>query len=115
MIHLEFSPDGKRLAVAGAEDAVNRMLEVYGEDAPRRMAALEQAVGAGEAEEIRQAAHAYKSAAGTIRAVALASLLDRMERAAKQGDTDGAAQHLADVRRAHEAALAHLKTIRDPR
>jgi PAS domain S-box-containing protein len=96
---------------AGAEDAVERMLEVYGEDAPVRMAALERAVSEGEAHGIRQAAHAFKSAAGTIRATALASLLERVELAAKQGDADEAARHLPDVKRAHEAALAHLKSI----
>ena len=74
---------------------------------------LEKAVSEGRADGIRQAAHAFKSAAGTIRATVLASLLEGMERAAKEGDAAEAARRLPDVKRAHAAAMAQLNSIRE--
>ncbi|NIM49800.1 MAG: response regulator [Gemmatimonadales bacterium] len=94
---------------AGAEEAVDRMLEVFVVDAPERMAALEVAVASGDAERIREAAHAYKSAAGTMAAYHLAALLEEVERAGRAGDSAGASQLLGRVRQAHDAVLDYLE------
>ncbi len=94
---------------AGAEDAVDGMLKVFREDAPGRMEDISAAVSAGRGEGIRQAAHAYKSAAGTIMARKLAELLQAMEDAGREGDAEAAERLLGQVRHEHQAVLAQLK------
>jgi CheY-like chemotaxis protein len=98
---------------AGAESAVDKMLEVFLRDAPGRIAALKKAVQRRDEEEIRQAAHAYKSAAGTIRARQLHALLQEMEEAARGGDVPTARTLLEPVREMHAAVVAYLE--RQPR
>src|SRR5207247_3825649 len=56
------------------------------------------------------AAHAFKSAAGTIGAGRLAALLEDMERAARDGDVAGACDKLEHVRGEAQAALDYLRT-----
>ncbi len=75
---------------AGAEEAVDSILDTFLETAPERLAVLGAAVAREEAAGIASAAHAFKSAAGSIGARALASLLGDAERAARAGDGSGA-------------------------
>ena len=98
---------------AGAEEVIPRMLTVFGEDAPGRMTAIEEAADGGDPGAIRQAAHAYKSAALTIRAGLLGSLLGEMETAAREGDVAAAVELVGEVREAHEAVLRHLAARRE--
>jgi PAS domain S-box-containing protein len=93
---------------AGAEDAVESMLKVYQEDAPGRMKAIEGAVSAKEGEEIRQAAHAYKSAAGTIMARELAELLQALEDAGEADDAEAVTELMPKLRHEHQAVLAQV-------
>jgi HPt (histidine-containing phosphotransfer) domain-containing protein len=74
------------------------------------MTALEEALRGGEAEEIRQAAHAYKSAAGTIRARRLHALLQDIEETARGGIVPGPGELLEPVREAHAAVLGYLES-----
>src|SRR5256885_11031435 len=68
---------------AGAEDAVDGILETFMCHAVGRSDALERAVTAGEAATIGKAAHAFKSAAGSIQAPGLASALQALEHAGR--------------------------------
>src|ERR1051325_7819050 len=58
----------------------------------------------------QRAAHAFKSAAATIGARALAALLEQIEAAALAGDVAGARDKLERVRGEASAALAYLQT-----
>ncbi|UCF39921.1 MAG: response regulator [Gemmatimonadota bacterium] len=108
--------DGLRemMREAGAEDAVEAMLKVYQQDAPGRMKAIEAAVAAREGEEIKQAAHAYKSAAGTIMARKLAELLQALEDAGAADDAAAAAKLMAKLRHEHQAVLAQVSGTVSP-
>ena len=97
------------LAAAGVASAMPRMLEIFVEDAPMRHAALDGAFSRGEAQAIHSAAHAYKSSAGSIRADALAALLQSAERAAGAGDVAGARATRGELRAEHERVLMFLK------
>ena len=70
----------------GVEDAVDGILDVFLQASDERVAAVTTALAAGSAPEIRSAAHAFKSSAGTIGAKRLAELLAQMEAAAAAGD-----------------------------
>lgn len=95
---------------AGVEEAVDSMLQVFAGDAPQRIAALAQAVEAGDARAIERAAHAFKSAAGAITAHQLAEHLRIVELAAKAGDVDRARSLFPAARQATEAVLDQLAT-----
>src|SRR5213079_2389255 len=91
---------------AGAAEAVDGILETFVATLPQRLEALVAAAGGTEAEPLERAAHAFKSAAGTIGASHLAALLEDMERAARDGDLAGARNKLEHVRGEARAALA---------
>ena len=94
---------------AGIEETVGTILGVFQEDAPQRMAALESALTAGDASGIRMTAHAFKSAASTVRATDLAELLNQVELAGETGDVSRAKVLLPQVREEYQAVLSFLK------
>jgi CheY-like chemotaxis protein/HPt (histidine-containing phosphotransfer) domain-containing protein len=94
---------------AGAEDAVESMLELFLDDAPDRIEALLEAAESGEAETIAKAAHAYKSASATIGATGLAATLNSIEHSAKEGDLDSAIGRIEQARTQHEAVVHYLR------
>jgi CheY-like chemotaxis protein len=94
---------------AGAEDALGAVLAVFVGDAPTRLSVIIDAVASQDMERIARAAHAYKSSAGTIRALELASLLQKMEATAKDGADVPEIIALRDrIMTAHEAVMARL-------
>src|SRR2546426_9937111 len=74
------------LREAGAEEAVDSILDTFARQAPERMAALVAALASRVASDVARAAHALRGAAGTIGARGLAGLLERMETAGGGGD-----------------------------
>jgi HPt (histidine-containing phosphotransfer) domain-containing protein len=102
--------DGLRteLAEVGAEEILPELVETFVSDAPLRMEAITTALEAGGRQKIRTAAHAYKSAAGTMRAHALAALLLELEMAGNEGDVERAIALQPAVQEAHEQALVFL-------
>jgi HPt (histidine-containing phosphotransfer) domain-containing protein len=74
------------------------MLEIFVRDAVERLAALEAAVESRNAEDIRFAAHAFKSPAAAVHAKRLAGLLADAEQAGREDDTDAATVLLPQVR-----------------
>jgi PAS domain S-box-containing protein len=96
---------------AGAEDALGAVLSVFGGDAPTRLSVIIDSIAAHDMERISRAAHAYKSSAGTIRALELAKLLQRLEATAKEGADMPAVIELRDrIMAAHDAVMAALRT-----
>jgi len=95
---------------AGAAEAVDGILETFVATMPQRLDALAAAARGADAEPLQRAAHAFKSAAGTIGAGRLAALLEDMERAARDGDVAGACDKLVHVRGEAQAALDYLRT-----
>ena len=96
---------------AGAEDALGAVLSVFVGDAPTRLSVIIDAVAAHDMERISRAAHAYKSSAGTIRAMELAGLLQKLEATAKDGADMPTIIDLRDrIMTAHEAVMARLRS-----
>ena len=104
----------REMREAGVEEAVESILDVFVQSADERIAALTAALAAGQPLEIKRAAHAFKSSAGTLGAKALAALLDEVETAAAAGNiakaralgdrfADESAAVVAYVRRARVA------------
>jgi len=99
----------------GAEDVVDSILDLFAEDAPARLAALNGAVASGEGVEIARAAHAFKSPAGAIGARGLESMLLDMELAGEAGAIDQARTAFDRVRPEVESVLRHLRLERGRR
>jgi HPt (histidine-containing phosphotransfer) domain-containing protein len=96
------------LAEAGVEDMLDALLGTFAQDCPGRLAALEQAVQSGKANEIVSAAHAFKSGAGTVRATFLADCLGRTETAARTGDLDSVSGLLEQIQSEYRAVMSEL-------
>jgi len=96
---------------AGIEDALQQLIDVFREDAPARMADLEEAIHVGDASSIESAAHVFKSAAGTVRANALVHCLHELEGAGRRGDVPGARKGMAAARQEYQAVLQALNRI----
>jgi GAF domain-containing protein/DNA-binding response OmpR family regulator len=97
------SPDGlideavlARLAdgTGGDEGFVSELIEQFVADAPRLVAAARAGLDAGEAEEVRRAAHTLKSNAATFGAHALAGRSRELEDAATRGALEGASEQV---------------------
>jgi two-component system sensor histidine kinase/response regulator len=100
------------MRAAGAEEAVDPVLDTFLQSAPDRVAALTTALAAGAAPDIERAAHAFKSASATIGAKVLAALLQQLEIAGKAGDVAGARRVGDGLVRESEAVIAYLRQVR---
>ena len=99
----------RELQANGLDDLVDELIETFLQDAPSRFEALENAIGAADAEQIRCAAHAYRSASATMHARQLAGLLAEVEAAGRAGDSVRPGALLAPLRREHEEVLRQLR------
>jgi PAS domain S-box-containing protein len=70
---------------AGIPEAVDGLISVFRDDLPRRRAAIEAALASEAATDVAAAAHALKSAAGSVHAVALHRALQALEVGAQEG------------------------------
>src|SRR5438094_1905784 len=95
---------------AGAAEAVDGILATFVETLPQRLEALATATGAGAAEPIERAAHAFRAAGTTIGAPSPAALPEQVEGAAPGGDVARARDAMEHVRREAQAALEYLQT-----
>jgi len=102
------------LREAGAEEAVESILDTFERQAPERMAALVTALGTRNADQIARAAHVFRGGAATIGAHALAGLLQRIEAAARGGDVDEPSAALEPLKQEAAAVLYHLGRRRAP-
>jgi two-component system, sensor histidine kinase and response regulator len=115
------TPDGpvdleqfrRTMREAGAEEAVDSILDTFLETAPERLAVLGAAVERDETAGIAAAAHAFKSAAGSIGAKELATLLGDAERAARAGDGAGARGLYERIEREAGAVVEYVRRARN--
>jgi len=82
------------------QEVAETIMQIFAEDAPGRMAAIEQAMENGDRRAVRATAHAYRGAAATVRAPKLAHLLGEIETAADEDRLANARELLPSVRAA---------------
>jgi len=83
--------------VDGDAKLLKRLAETMLEDAPRMLAALQQAMTKGYLEGIAREAHKLRGASGVIRAHRAAELAGSAEHAAQSGDLAGAQQAVSSL------------------
>jgi HPt (histidine-containing phosphotransfer) domain-containing protein len=93
------------LGQTAGEDFVAELVGTFFEEAPEMLAALRQALQAGNAESFRRNAHSLKTNAHTFGAMALGALARELERGGLPADDIG----VAALEAAYEQAAAALK------
>ncbi|MGH7567695.1 MAG: response regulator [Gemmatimonadales bacterium] len=97
---------------AGAEAAVDSILDTFLSGAADRLAAVTGAIDAGDGTAIERQAHAYKSAAATIGAKELAAVLQQLEAAGKARDVPQARGLRDRLVRDSDAVTDYLRAVR---
>jgi CheY-like chemotaxis protein len=82
-------------AVLGGE--LDRLIRVFLDDAPRHIAALEEAALAPDLEALREHAHSLKSASANLGAMQLSTAAKRVELGARTGTLDRPAVEVAKI------------------
>ncbi len=99
----------------GAPSLLAELVEIFLNDAPARLAALEAALTSGDAQQLERVAHALKGSCGNLGAKSLAGVCQQIEQQGRAGRLEGMAplvarsrQLLRDVKRAleHEVGRA---------
>jgi CheY-like chemotaxis protein/HPt (histidine-containing phosphotransfer) domain-containing protein len=79
-------------------DPVPELIQLFLQDAPQRLAALDDAVARTEASGVREAAHSLKGSSNNIGARRLAHLCDELEQKARKADLTDAPGQIAMIR-----------------
>jgi HPt (histidine-containing phosphotransfer) domain-containing protein len=77
--------DELRERLCDDDDLVETVIDLFVVECPGWLAAIVDAVAAGDAERIRTSAHALKGAAGNLSAHAVAAAAGRLERMGREG------------------------------
>ncbi len=97
-------------SVGGDADFLAELLTAFFEDSPQQIDAMRAAVAAGNADDLRRAAHSLKSNSANFGAMTLSQQCKDLEAQAKAGVLDGAAAHIAEIEAAYRQARGALET-----
>jgi len=104
--------DELRQATGNDQAFLAELIDTYLSDAVGLLAAMHRAVAEGSAEQLRYAAHSLKSSSATLGARALAELCLAVERQARSGVLDDAAEQVLSIQRAFADAERELRALR---
>jgi PAS domain S-box-containing protein len=85
------------------------IIDLFLQDAPEQLAAIRQGFEAGDADAVRLAAHALKSAAGNLGAQSVMQSANELETLARGGSLDGAAVLVEQLEQRFDEATAALR------
>lgn len=93
----------------GATGLMAELVGLFKEDTPSRLAGLDAALAAGDAQATAELAHALKGASGTIGASRMRGLAQDLEKAGKAGNVGEPEHHrLEELKAAYTEACAAL-------
>jgi HPt (histidine-containing phosphotransfer) domain-containing protein len=101
-----------RLAAAMGSAFAAELVDTFTEDARDQIAALDRALGAGDVDGVRRAAHSLKSTSETVGASRLGAAARELEAVARAGSLAGAGDHLAGLAAEYDAVARALAEIR---
>ena len=79
------------------EDGFVTLLQTYLDDSKSRIAALHQALDAGDSDAVRRTAHSLKGSSGNLGAKRMAELCLHVENCGKDGNLDGLADEIGKI------------------
>ncbi len=100
-----------RLREWGGGELVVKMVNLFLEHGPERVAQIRSGVETGSLEEAQRGAHSLKSSAGNLGARRLQAGAARMEGLAEEGNLEGIEKLLPDLERAFEEARSSLEGV----
>jgi len=92
----------------GEMDFVDELVDTFLEDGERQIAAMREALAAGDAETLTRAAHSMKSGSLNVGALELGALSRALEEAGRSGSVPDADARIATIDDAFTAARAAL-------
>jgi HPt (histidine-containing phosphotransfer) domain-containing protein len=92
-------------------DFVAELMEAYFDDSPGLLTAMQEAFSAGNAEDLRRAAHSLKSNSANFGAIRLSRQCKELEDMGKAGVLEGAAEQIGQIVAEYEKARAALEAI----
>jgi HPt (histidine-containing phosphotransfer) domain-containing protein len=92
-------------------DFMAELITTYFDDSPRLLAAMQGAFSAGNAEDLRRAAHSLKSSSANFGALRLSKKCKELEDIGKAGVLEGAAEQIGQIVAEYEKARAALEAI----
>jgi HPt (histidine-containing phosphotransfer) domain-containing protein len=98
--------------IDGDESLLGIILDVFLEDAPNSMGAIERALAARDARGLRDAAHALKGACGNISAEELREAARDLEQIGDAGRIDDAPAAVARISAALDRLVTVLRRVR---
>ena len=102
----------EQLRTLGDAAFLSELIATFLADAPALVETLGRSLAAGNAEELRRAAHTLKSNGRTFGATSLAEACQELETAARAGALEGAAELVGRVEARFEKARAALEAVR---
>ncbi|MFZ2493453.1 MAG: Hpt domain-containing protein [Thermoanaerobaculia bacterium] len=97
-LNTETSPlDGETLdslRELGGDSFLGELAVIFLDDAPAQLAAIENALAAGDSDRLASSAHALKSSAGNMGAKRLNTILSEIEGAGRRGELEGVPAHV---------------------
>jgi two-component system, sensor histidine kinase and response regulator len=97
--------------VEGDHELLVEMIHLFLEDAPRLLAAMRTALQEGNMSVLERSAHSMKGAAGNLSAIITVAAAARLEKNAKEGDTESSKASLATLEGAVERLLPGLAEL----
>ena len=101
----------RELDTTGGDVLLHKILQAFLESAPNNMHQLEQAITNGDADSLRQSAHALKSSSGNIGAENLSALLKQLEADGRTGELSHAKSLQESLRQHYQQAITEINKI----
>jgi HPt (histidine-containing phosphotransfer) domain-containing protein len=93
----------------GAPDLVGRVIALYLENSRSLTDKIRAALAAGDANALREAAHALKSSSGNVGATGLVEIARQLEALGRDGKADAAGGLVDGMSREHERVVSALQ------
>ncbi len=88
------------------------LMDTFFDDAPQLLATIRRSAEAGQAEELRRAAHSLKSNSANFGAMTLSRMCRELEELGKNGTLAGAGERLAQAEAEYARVRSALQAIR---
>jgi HPt (histidine-containing phosphotransfer) domain-containing protein len=95
----------------GAPALIAELVQIFEEDAPKRLQELEDALARGSAEDASGAAHALKGGVSNLGLAKMAAIAKEAEKLGRDKDVEGIKPLVPKLYEAFREALAELKRV----
>jgi len=106
--------DALRALNPGDDSFLHDLIQIYLDDAPKRLAEIEQAAAAKDARKLTLAAHSLKGSSSNFGAHQLRALSEELEQLGRQSAVDGVAAKIPPLRAEYERVKAELTALLPP-